>query len=174
MLAGRGQHLNGNALQRNGVARFHYHMQNRDALQNLNVVGVVFFHHARVLHVGAVIDESADLHAVSQLGDAAHVIAMVVGDENIVELFDFGGFGGLDNAVGVTTVETAPACVDQQGVAGGSDDERGLAALHIDKIDFERLGGNERKREGSGYGENRSEEHTSELQSLRHLVCRLL
>src|SRR5258705_10180864 len=26
----------------------------------------------------------------------------------------------------------------------------------------------------SGYGSSRSEEHTSELQSLRHLVCRLL
>src|SRR5271166_811682 len=101
-------------------------MLNGDALQNLNVVGVVFFHHARVLHVGAVIDESAHLHPVSQLGDAAYVIAMVVGNENIVELFDFGGFGSLDNAVGVTAVETSPAGVDQQRVAGGSYDERSL------------------------------------------------
>ena len=60
----------------------------------------------------------------------------------------------MDNALGITAFETSPAGVDQQGVAGGSDDERGLAALHIDKIDFERFGGNERKREGSGYGEN--------------------
>src|SRR5258705_2215621 len=31
-----------------------------------------------------------------------------------------------------------------------------------------------RERERTGRGQERSEEHTSELQSLRHLVCRLL
>src|SRR5258705_8859729 len=54
-------------------------------------------------------------------------------------------------------------------VAGGPDDPQ---------LDFERLRpilrGNDRRAERAGGREERSEEHTSELQSLRHLVCRLL
>src|SRR5205814_3281562 len=50
------------------------------------------------------------------------------------------------------------------GVLGLADDvdDDGLA-----EVDFCRGG-------RSGFGRPRSEEHTSELQSLRHLVCRLL
>src|SRR5258705_8739970 len=64
---------------------------------------------------------------------------------------------------------------------GEIDSERGRAAL-ADLADFPfrryphdfllpRVGGRESQR---GRREPRSEEHTSELQSLRHLVCRLL
>jgi hypothetical protein len=72
----------------------------------------------------------------------------------VIEPFDLGGLGGLDNAVGVAAVETAPAGVDQQGLAGRAHDERGLAALNIYKIDLQGFGGNKRNRKGGGYGEN--------------------
>ena len=126
-------------------------MLDGDPLQNLNVVGVVLLHHARVLHIGAVIDEGADFDAIRELGHAAHVIAMVMSDENVVELFDFGRLGGLHNAVRIAAVKAAPSGVDQQRVAGGSNDERGLSAFHIDKIDLQGFGGEgQSKRAGQG------------------------
>ncbi len=148
VFAGGGKHLHGNSFDRDEVARLDHHVLDGDALQNLNVIAVVLFDHARVLHVGAVIDEGADLHAVGELWNATHVIAMVMGDENVIQLFDFGGFGGLHDALGVAAVETAPAGIDQKRLSGRAYDQRSLAALHVDKIDLKRFGGEGRASEG--------------------------
>src|SRR5205814_9855445 len=58
-----------------------------------------------------------------------------------------------------------------EGVGDGDGDEGGIGDWRqFDEPDALREGGEE----VGGEGEGRSEEHTSELQSLRHLVCRLL
>src|SRR5262245_64749117 len=49
-------------------------------------------------------------------------------------------------------------------------DAKRLSAATAKQADFDRTA----IREGNMTADNRSEEHTSELQSLRHLVCRLL
>src|SRR5262245_64955820 len=55
---------------------------------------------------------------------------------------------------------------------GGSEDE-GEPAVGP-RVDADRLGQNVLLLDGAPDLADRSEEHTSELQSLRHLVCRLL
>src|SRR2546422_5124343 len=63
------------------------------------------------------------------------------------------------------------AFVLYQNTTGGSNTASGLAALHYNSTGF----GNTALGYFAGVtGSSRSEEHTSELQSRLHLVCRLL
>ena len=58
--------------------------------------------------------------------------------------------GGRGDAVGVAAVIAGPAGIDQHGLAGGRDEQRGLAALDIDEVDLQILGGGERGGAGKG------------------------
>src|SRR3712207_7965334 len=49
-----------------------------------------------------------------------------------------------------------------------------LAALHVAEVLGRRPGGGDVAQEADGVDAQRSEEHTSELQSRQYLVCRLL
>ena len=76
----------------------------------------------------AVIDKLADRDAFGELRQAAHVVAVEVGDEHVVELGDAGvPHGGL-NPVGVAPVRSGPAGVHQHRFALGGDHEGGGAA----------------------------------------------
>ena len=92
------------------------------------------------LAIRAVVDEGADGDAGDQLRDAADVIGVVVGDEDVVDAGEAGGVGGGGDAVGVAVVIALPAGVDQEGLMGGSDEEGGLAAFHVDEGGGEGLG----------------------------------
>src|SRR5205814_8504399 len=59
------------------------------------------------------------------------------------------------------------ACFPGEIRARGAGDEKSFALVARDLVDGKRDA-------GIGNVDDRSEEHTSELQSLRHLVCRLL
>ena len=65
----------------------------------------------------------------------ADVVVMVVGDEDVVDLRNAGGLRGCGDAVGVAGVVAGPAGVDEEGLAGGGDEEGGLAAFYVDEVD---------------------------------------
>ncbi len=94
------------------------------------------------------IDERADLHQIGELPHPADVVAVVVRDQQIVDLFDAGGLGGALDAVGIAALETSPACVDEQGLARWADNQRGLAAFDINEENLERPGDQRRQQGG--------------------------
>ena len=124
------------------------------------VGGEVVAGDVRVFAVLAVVDEFADGDAGGdEIGNAADVIDVEMGDEDVIEAGDAGVVhGGLD-AFGVTGIGSGPAGIDEEGCAGGGDDEGGLAALNIDGVDEERVfglgggGDGEDGCEGKGDGE---------------------
>ena len=69
------------------------------------------------------------------------MVGVEVGDQERVDFLDAGGFGGGCNADGVASAVAGIASVDQQGLAGGRDDESGLAPFDIDEINVEGFGG---------------------------------
>ena len=69
--------------------------------------------------VDAVVDEGADGDAGEQLGDAADVVLVEVGDEDVVDAGEAGAVSGGDDAVGVAAVIAGPAGVDEQRVVVG-------------------------------------------------------
>ena len=89
-----------------------------------------------VFAVRAVIKEFADANALDQLGDAADVIDMEVGDEQVIDAGDACvAHGGLDTG-SIAAVHAGPTGVDEQGgVRCGVDEERGLAAFDVDGVD---------------------------------------
>ncbi len=68
------------------------------------------------------------------------MVAMVVRDEQVIDLLDLGRFGSLDDPVRVAPLESPPARIDQQRLPGRTDDQRGLPALHVNEEDLERPG----------------------------------
>ena len=89
----------------------------------------------------AVVDERADGDAVDELGDASGVVDVVVGEEDVVDVVEAGAFGGGGDAVGVAALIVGPACVDEERVVIGGDEERGLAAFDVDEEDLQVAGG---------------------------------
>jgi len=119
----------------------------------------------RVFAVGAVIEEFADRDAGSdKVGDAADVIDVEVGDEDVVETGDAGvAHGGLD-ALGIAGIGCGPAGVDEERIAQRRDDERGLAALNVDGVDEEGAGelGGGGKAKDSREGQDRGDGEAAE------------
>ena len=67
--------------------------------------------------IRAVIDEGSDGDAVDQLRDAAGVIDVVVGEQDVVDAGEAGLFCGGDDAVGIAAIIAGPAGID--GAASG-------------------------------------------------------
>src|SRR5579872_1020508 len=88
----------------------------------------------RILLVGAVIDKGPDLDAVSELRNSSNVIAVIVRDQNIVQLLQSSLVSRGDNAVRIASFVARPACVDEQRLPRWTHDERGLSALYVDEI----------------------------------------
>ena len=94
-----------------------------------------------VFRVGifAVVNERADRNAGRELRDAADVIAVVVRNQNVVDLGETGVFRGSDDAIRVTAVEAIPSGVNQQRFSGRRDEQSGLSALDVDKLNEQRF-----------------------------------
>ena len=82
----------------------------------------------------SVIDEGADWNPLGELRSAANVVVMVMGDEDEVDFVNAGIMRSSDDAVGVTTVIARPTGIDEERLARGSDEERGLTAFDVHKI----------------------------------------
>ena len=113
------------------------------ALDGFKVGGVVGAGDIGVFAVGAVVEEFADGDAFDEFGDAADVVVVKVGDEDVIEPGDAGVAHGLLDAGCVAAIGRRPAGVDEEGSAGGGNQQSGLAAFDIDGVDeqvFCRLG----------------------------------
>ena len=84
-------------------------------------------------------DDGAELHARRQLLHAAHVIVVVVRDDEIVERADARLLHGGRDALGIAQRVGRPAGVDQHRLARRRDDERRLAAFDVDEVQPQRL-----------------------------------
>jgi hypothetical protein len=81
-----------------------------------------------------------DRHLLRELVDAAHVVHVEVGHQQPVDFLDVGGLGGGQNAVRIAAVVARPAGVDQQRIAGWRHQQGGLPALHVNRINLQRAG----------------------------------
>jgi len=68
------------------------------------------------------VHKRADLHAVSQLRNSAHVVAMIVGDQEVIELFHACHPGRGHDAIGIPAVKSRPARVNEKGLTCRADD----------------------------------------------------
>ena len=84
------------------------------------------------------IEEFADGNALDQLGHAADVVGVEVGDEDVIDPGNAGVVHGGLNAVGIAAIVARPAGVDEERCAGRGDQQRGLAAFDINGVDAER------------------------------------
>ena len=102
------------------------------------------------------VHEGADWNPGGKLRHSSHVVGVVVRHDQVIDPFHSRQFGGGDNAVSVAAAGIRPAGIHQHRVPQGRDEERGLAALHIDEVHFQCPGGARRstkkKEENSGDG----------------------
>ena len=101
---------------------------------------------------GPVVDEVADRQPLGELQRAAHVVAVEVGHDQVVDPRHPGIGRRRRDAVGVAAIEAGPAGVDEHRFARRRHEERRLASLHVDHVDVERvvrstLGGRRRRGE---------------------------
>src|SRR6202142_3523325 len=89
------------------------------------------------LHRRAVIDVMHDRDLLGEFEIAADVIAVVVGDQQVVELLDACRLRHLDDAVRIAGAVVAG--IDQYGLPARGDEQRGLAALGVYVVDVQRL-----------------------------------
>ena len=68
---------------------------------------------------------------------AAHMIAVKVRDQQVIDLLDPGLLRGLVDALGVAIAGRGVAGVHQQALPRGRDDQRGGAAFDVDPIDVQ-------------------------------------
>uniref|UniRef100_E6PWS5 Uncharacterized protein n=1 Tax=mine drainage metagenome TaxID=410659 RepID=E6PWS5_9ZZZZ len=128
--------------------------------------------------VGAVVKERGDRDAAEELRHSADVVVVVVGDKDVVEVVESGFMRDGGDAVSIAAIVVGPSGVDEEGLSGGGDEERGLAALDIEEEDAEFLvrcalrgcgaGGSEREQQGNHHeneGGDAAKRHGN-----RHLV----
>jgi len=94
---------------------------------------------AGVLAIGAVIDELADLDVLDQFRYAADMVDMVVRRKNVINMSDAGVFHRSLNACCTATVTIRPAGIHEQRTTGRRDDQRGLPALDVNRINEQAL-----------------------------------
>src|SRR5437588_11013522 len=84
------------------------------------------------------IDEGRNLHPLGKLRDPSDMIAMIVGDNQIIDLLDSRQLGGSHDPVGISAIESRPAGVDQHRLARGAYEERCLTTFNVERIDLKR------------------------------------
>ena len=135
--AGRGDDADVEALHRHPVAR-----RGHDVPGGLPQVHVPREGGERALALvdgGPVVDERPDRQPLRELMGAAHVVAVEVGDDQVVDRVGTGIRGGRGDAVGIAPVEARPPGVEEHRLAGRGDEERRLAPLHVDDVDLQRV-----------------------------------
>lgn len=67
------------------------------------------------------------------------MVAMVVGDHEVVDPLQVGSVGSCHDAFGITSAEAWPTGVDKHRLAGGGDNQCSLPTLDVDEIDIQIL-----------------------------------
>ena len=87
-----------------------------------------------------VIEKDSHRNFSGKLRDASRVILVIVSEKHKINFRNARQFCNGGNAIRIAAVEAGPARVDEQRLPSRGDEERGLAAFRIDKIDLQRLG----------------------------------
>ena len=134
MISGCAQHFHLKALNRKPPTRFYDNMGM--ASDRFFIRRVIGARHFGVFEIGTVVEECAHLDSVDQLRDAAYVIAVIVGNQDIIQLLDAGLMRGGDDAVGIATFVAWPTGIDQQRLARWAHDQSRLPALDVDEVNL--------------------------------------
>ena len=67
------------------------------------------------------------------------MVEVIVREQDEIDFVELRIFCGSNDAISVAVVEAGPACIDQKGLSGRGNEERGLAALDINKVDLKSL-----------------------------------
>ena len=137
MIPGCTQDFNLNALNRKPPTRFYDNMGM--ASDRFFISRIIGTRHFGVFQIGSVIEECANLDSVDQRGNSADVIAVIVGDQDIIELLAGRLDGCGDDAVGIATFVAWPTGIDQQRFARWAHDQSRLPALDVDEVNLQRL-----------------------------------
>ncbi len=82
-----------------------------------------------------------DRHFSGKLLHAAHVIGVEVGDHEVIDLLYARRFRGRRDTVGVAMIKARPSGIHQHGFAAGRDEQGSLPTFHINRKNFQALGG---------------------------------
>ena len=93
----------------------------------------------RVLAVRPVVKKLAHRNAPDQLRRAAHMVHMIVRNQQVIDARDARVFHGRLNAVCVAAVFSRPARVHQERISGRGNQQRGLPAFHVDRVNEQLL-----------------------------------
>src|SRR5216684_6819739 len=85
------------------------------------------------------IDERSNLYLTSKLGNPAHVIAMKMGNQHIIDPVDARSFSRAHDATSISPIEPRPTGIDKNCLPQGANDQCGLPTFHIDEKDLKRL-----------------------------------
>ena len=132
-------HQHVHSLQGNPVSRFH-----RDVADPVARLGVCLVARLHAFSAGLerpVVHDVFHRNAGNQQRHVAHVIDVVVGDHQVIDLFESGRLHRLGDPVRIAAVLARPAYVEQQGFPGGRDHQDGFSALHVDCVDVQGRGG---------------------------------
>jgi hypothetical protein len=70
------------------------------------------------------------------LRDATNVVAMIVGDQDVIDLFEARLMSRGEDPVGVAAFISGPAGVDKQRLSGWAHNQCCLAALYVDEVNL--------------------------------------
>jgi hypothetical protein len=112
VISRRAQHSNFNALDRKRPSRLDDDVS--VSSDRLLVRGVIGARNGRVFEVWPVVNKRAYLDSVQELGNAANVVAMVMSNQDVIELRNAGLMGGRQDPVGVTPFISGPTGIDEQ------------------------------------------------------------
>src|SRR6185437_11042507 len=89
------------------------------------------------LSIWAVIDEGPDGDTRYELRHSAYVVIVIMREQHVIDPADPRLVGGGYDTVRVAAIVVRPSSIDEQGLAGRSYKERGLAALHVNHANLE-------------------------------------
>src|ERR1700678_3979599 len=103
----------------------------------------------------AMVDEIPDRQTRGERWYAAHMIGVIVGDDQIVDLRDARSLRHGGDPIGVPAIEARKARIDQNTLAGRGYEQGGLPSFHVDKISgqvWRRSQADERNRQAEQQG----------------------
>jgi len=86
------------------------------------------------LYALTVIDEVFDWQFGRESRNAADVIGVEVSDDQVIDLFHAGVLGRFGDPIGIPSIESRPAGIDENGLAGRRDEQGRLSSFHVNKI----------------------------------------
>src|SRR2546430_15717710 len=89
--------------------------------------------------VFAVIDECSYRDSGHELRYASHMVVVKMCDQHVINLADPGQFDCRNDAIGIAAIVARPARINEQRLSFRRDEECGLAAFYVPKIDLEGL-----------------------------------